>query len=183
MKALTIRQPHAQLIALEVKRYETRSWPTKYRGPLLIHAGKKKPRAGFVGEYRIDGGGMARPSGCRTCRDPRWPLPLGAVVAVCDLVDCLPMHEFSRDAEPGGFVHCYNSIAGPTLWRSTKFDDGSVADGASITDQLPYGGWSEGRWAWALDNVRVLDKPVPCRGQQRLWTPGEETINQINKQL
>lgn len=42
MKALTICEPYASLIAYGNKRYETRSWATKYRGPLLIHAGKSR---------------------------------------------------------------------------------------------------------------------------------------------
>jgi hypothetical protein len=40
MKALTVLQPWAQLLILGAKRYETRSWKTKHRGPLLIHAGR-----------------------------------------------------------------------------------------------------------------------------------------------
>lgn len=40
MKAITIKQPWATLIALGEKRFETRSWQTKYRGPIAIHAGK-----------------------------------------------------------------------------------------------------------------------------------------------
>ncbi len=44
MKALTIRQPWASLIAAGVKTIETRSWSTRYRGPLAIHAGKHKPQ-------------------------------------------------------------------------------------------------------------------------------------------
>jgi activating signal cointegrator 1 len=38
-RALTVRQPWAQAIALGAKRWETRKWETDYRGPLLIHAG------------------------------------------------------------------------------------------------------------------------------------------------
>jgi hypothetical protein len=38
MKALSIRQPWATLLCLGVKRYETRTWKTDYRGPLAIHA-------------------------------------------------------------------------------------------------------------------------------------------------
>ncbi len=41
MKALTIWQPWASLIACGVKKYETRSWPTKYRGPIAIHSALK----------------------------------------------------------------------------------------------------------------------------------------------
>lgn len=40
MKVLTIKQPWATLIMQGNKRYEFRSWQTKYRGELLIHAGK-----------------------------------------------------------------------------------------------------------------------------------------------
>jgi hypothetical protein len=39
MRALTIRQPWAQLIVDGHKDIENRSWSTKWRGPLLIHAG------------------------------------------------------------------------------------------------------------------------------------------------
>ncbi len=41
MKALTLWQPWASLIAWGEKQYETRSWGTAYRGDLAIHAGKK----------------------------------------------------------------------------------------------------------------------------------------------
>ena len=41
MKAITILQPWAWLLASGKKRCETRSWKTNYRGELLIHAGKK----------------------------------------------------------------------------------------------------------------------------------------------
>lgn len=39
MKALTIIQPWATLIASGHKMNETRSWKTNYRGEVLIHAG------------------------------------------------------------------------------------------------------------------------------------------------
>lgn len=39
MKALTISQPFAELIACGEKWVENRTWGTAYRGPLAIHAG------------------------------------------------------------------------------------------------------------------------------------------------
>lgn len=39
MKALTIKEPWASLIIEEYKKYEFRSWKTKYRGKILIHSG------------------------------------------------------------------------------------------------------------------------------------------------
>lgn len=46
MKALSIIQPHAELIRIGLKLIETRSWCTNYRGEILIHASKTKiPKA------------------------------------------------------------------------------------------------------------------------------------------
>ena len=43
MKALTLTQPWASLVAIGAKRIETRSWSTPYRGLLAIHAAKGFP--------------------------------------------------------------------------------------------------------------------------------------------
>ena len=43
MKALTITEPYASLIREGVKKIETRSWKTNYRGEILIHASAKMP--------------------------------------------------------------------------------------------------------------------------------------------
>jgi hypothetical protein len=42
MKTITILQPYASLIACGTKKIETRSWTTKYQGPITIHAGQGK---------------------------------------------------------------------------------------------------------------------------------------------
>ncbi len=42
MKALSLHQPWASMIAMGSKTIETRTWPTRYRGELLI-ASTKKP--------------------------------------------------------------------------------------------------------------------------------------------
>ena len=41
IRALTIRQPWPELILRRRKPIEIRSWRTKYRGPLVIHAGAR----------------------------------------------------------------------------------------------------------------------------------------------
>ena len=42
MKVLTIQEPYATFIMQGMKRIEKRSWQTKYRGEIYIHAGKSK---------------------------------------------------------------------------------------------------------------------------------------------
>lgn len=44
MKAITLHQPWASLVVIGAKRYETRPWQTRHRGPLLIHAAAGSPR-------------------------------------------------------------------------------------------------------------------------------------------
>ena len=56
MKALTIKEPWASLIIEEYKKYEIRSWKTKYRGKILIHAGLsiEKDMMERFKDYNID---------------------------------------------------------------------------------------------------------------------------------
>lgn len=44
MKALSLWQPWASLVALGEKRIETREWSTRYRGELAIHATASMPK-------------------------------------------------------------------------------------------------------------------------------------------
>lgn len=48
MKALSVKQPWAGLIALGYKKIECRTWGTNYRGPLLICASKSFDRNAFM---------------------------------------------------------------------------------------------------------------------------------------
>ncbi|WP_199043172.1 ASCH domain-containing protein [Glycomyces salinus] len=79
LRALTVRQPWAHLIAHGGKTIENRTRKTTYRGPVAVHAGKTLA----VAEWE-----WARHHlGARAVPD-RDRLALGAVVAVADLVDC-----------------------------------------------------------------------------------------------
>lgn len=86
MKALTLMQPWATLMAVGAKRIETRSWPTAIRGEVAIHASKTFPRDAidliFTEPYRS----VLGEAGLRGVSQ----LPLGAIVAVGDFIDCVP---------------------------------------------------------------------------------------------
>jgi len=82
-KALTIWQPYASLIVLGLKEFETRIWETKYRGPLVIHAAKRKMRIRQL--LLIDWLLSNVPDVYHDqLRDP----PYGAAVGRVELVDC-----------------------------------------------------------------------------------------------
>lgn len=90
MKALTLHQPYATLIALGAKKIETRSWPTPHRGMLAIHAAATMPhdvQLALTHPAFVD---KLRPAGFTLDARGEWQgLPLGAVVAVCHVVDCV----------------------------------------------------------------------------------------------
>lgn len=75
MKALTISQPYASLIADGAKWVENRVWRTGYRGPLAIHAGS--------GTQYLTKKELAR-------------YPTGCVIAVADLVACVWLIDVRR---------------------------------------------------------------------------------------
>jgi hypothetical protein len=80
IKILSVRQPWASLIVLGFKDVENRTWRTDYRGPLLIHASKKADSATSAD--------IARHYGVM----PPSILPLGGVIGIVDVVDCLKNH-------------------------------------------------------------------------------------------
>jgi hypothetical protein len=79
MKALTVCQPYAELIARGDKPIENRTWPTAYRGQLLIHAGKSR-------EWLDDGDLVEYPD-----------MVFGALVARVELYDCVRLDNIPAD--------------------------------------------------------------------------------------
>lgn len=162
MKAITILQPWASLIACGAKKIETRSWLTKYRGPIAIHAGKKDPRTWLhpcsdydfvcVAEKALKGALF-------------YELPRGAVVAIADLVDCI-------------------KVVGRVSLKI--YDEKRVAAVLEnnikvMGNELEFGDYTNNRYAWILDNVRRIE-PVPANGRQRLWEWDEEGVTWANQQ-
>jgi hypothetical protein len=139
MKTLSLHQPWASLVAAGEKKIETRSWDTKYRGPIAIHASKSMPeyardfcyepgvhtmlvRAGFgqTGFRGSDVGG----------------LPLGAVVATAQLVGVSPVE---------------------------------ALDLSRLGKERILGNFAAGRFAWFLEDIMSVRPPRPARGSLGLW--------------
>lgn len=80
MKAITILQPWASLIACGKKQIETRSWATKYRGPIAIHVGLNTK---FLRQFYTQEPFKTALIGVK----PR----LGYVIAIADLIACEEM--------------------------------------------------------------------------------------------
>lgn len=92
MKAATLWQPWASLLAANLKLYETRSWSTNYRGKIAIHAAKRSPPMvdwpiELLEKVVIKIGAFSR-------------LPRGAIVAIADLVDVVRTEDIKRGDMP-----------------------------------------------------------------------------------
>lgn len=79
LRALSVRQPWAELIVRGDKNLEYRTWRLREMGPLLIHASRTLDHENF----EITG---MEPQG----------LPFGALVGIVDVVDCVEVED-----EPG----------------------------------------------------------------------------------
>ena len=81
MKVLSIKEPFATLISNGKKTIETRSWKTKYRGEIYIHASISK----------IDKKTQNRLDLMKLLGDDE--LHYGKIICKCNLVDCIYMDE------------------------------------------------------------------------------------------
>lgn len=161
MKAITLTQPWATLVAIGAKRIETRSWRTPYVGDLAIHAAKgcdEFSRSLFTNvwgrnvfaEAMLKAGVPHRKVG-----DDRYTfdLPLGAFVALSHLFGC------ARFKDDGGFGAESITLAG--AW--SQFNH-------IITDQeICFGNFDDGRYGLLLERVNALKAPIPFRGALGLW--------------
>ena len=173
MKALTIWQPWASLIACGAKRYETRSWPTKYRGPIAIHAAVKDPKKlPLQGKEALE---RAVREEIDAGRCPTWCfMPTGAVIATAELVNV-----WHIVYHPGPNVDKARHIdIGAESMTEDKHDP-HFGDYFVPTDmEIALGDWTPGRYAWELANVKPLPCPIPVKGKQGLWNfeiPKEDT--------
>jgi hypothetical protein len=141
MKAITIHQPWATLIALGEKKFETRGWKTNYRGPIAIHASKQ-----LLYDHRLPKlSSTLWEHGFRKEDD----FPLGCVLAIAELVDCRKVSDWLTNK-------------GMPVLHGAE-DDYYLDD-----KEYAFGDYTPGRYAWELINIKRIE-PVPVKGKQGLW--------------
>lgn len=163
MKALSLHQPWLTLMVIGAKGIETRSWKNDYRGPLALHATKNTDHLELAlkepFKSELAKWGFMTPES----------LPLGAVCAIVDLVDVFEM-------TPARVLAMQDIASG----NAPKH----LVDEARR--ELAFGAWEVGRFAWKVQNVRRLEKPIPARGFQMLWEwdwPKSEVVAKPQKEL
>lgn len=154
MKGITLTQPWASLVAFGEKGVETRSWSTRYRGPLAIHAAMNlAPVGGLRGLRRL-----VEEEPFATALRVHLPgyttdeivagLPRGFVVAVVNLNAC---RRIAADGEPERL------LGDQLVWFSEIHPH-----------ERRFGDYTPGRYAWHLTERQRIE-PVECHGARGLW--------------
>lgn len=121
MKAITLWQPWASLMATGLKKIETRSWHTRYRGGLLIHAAKKIVPIPPEIETYLEG--ISLPRGFLLCR--------------VNLIDCRRINQYNAPDPPECFFGDYRR--GRYMW---------ITELLEVFDPPIAGVGQQGLWEW-----------------------------------
>jgi hypothetical protein len=184
LRTVSLWQPYASLVACGAKTWETRGYRAK-PGRIGI-AATIKPRPEEAAEVALPAihdalwpalGFDRRPM--PTCVRER--LPRGVLLATAELVDCCPIGgpysfrtgsvEGDEGDHPGQAVVVHHpasglgSGAGPHPPYHCVDDPTGPPYHLDITDQLPFGIWDPGRWAWRLADIKPTTERCPwCWG-------------------
>ena len=142
MKAITLHQPWASLIAAGAKTTETRSWPAPkadWGSVIAIHAGKTEDL-----DFRHRDPDVVQVLGSE-------PTPKGAIVAIARIKDCLP----TEHSWPGRLYKHFGDFSfGRYAWR--------LVDVQPLRDPLPCTGHQR-LWTLPIGAVaEILDRVAPA---------------------
>lgn len=152
-RVLSIRQPYASLILAGRKWCENRTWQTRHRGPLLIHASQTIDRDAV--EDLAD-----ELTAASLTADT---LPTGAIIGVAWLADCRTELEIYRcfhdpddpDSTPE------NVPADSRLMRMAMF-----RQLAAVPESADYVCGPE---CWIFSQYHQFADPIPAAGKLNLW--------------
>lgn len=146
MKAISLLQPWASLVVLGYKKIETRSWNTKYRGEVLIHAslGKKKSAIELAQYNPIFYNALQTEVEFHGFDD----LPFGAII---------------------GKVNITGTVLIQTLFGQTIVEPEDL----SKTEEA-FGEYKDGRFAWLLSDPVHFKKITPFKGSLNIWNFDEQ---------
>lgn len=149
MRTISLWQPWAELVARELKCYETRDSPCTDFGPIAIHAAKRKFRDPD----------MTREARTQMLMDEVDPFTLqyGVVLCVAEVVGCRRVEVVRGQLSLRELLYGnYNSTC--LQCQGDKFNCSKCNETGIIQ-----------RYAWRLANVRRFPNPVTLKGHQKFY--------------
>lgn len=160
LRALTVRQPWAHLIAHCGKLVENRGREVRYRGLLAIHAGSYG---------RWDSSAESNPT---------------AVVAWRRWGDSLPPMNITGPLRREAIHVTFGAVIAVATVAACHHSTECMLPEASGPPRSGCSPWAvRGQWHWELNGIRPLREPVPCRGMLGLWRLPEEAEKAVRAQL
>lgn len=153
MKAITLWQPYASLMAVGLKKVETRSRLTHHRGDLVICAAKRRVNPKTLS-----------PELCNLlwlCRE-RFK-EFGFAANITELCDNLPL----------GQAVCVVNVTEVMSTNDIRVDE---------TERL-CGDYRHGRFGWLTTNLRPIKTPIPVKGGQFFFNLPEAAEELVRRQL
>lgn len=157
MKALSIKQPWASLIAHGIKDIENRTWATKYRGRIYIHSSLNPSFHNLtlnLSHDQIDAivsYGHYHPNYGISLDTRDDSYKYGAIIGEVDIIDCVINHPsiwaeytegvaYNKNAYPNGVAHHHGIGRKGTVYN------------------------------WVLANAELYDEPIlNVKGKLSLW--------------
>lgn len=115
MKALSIKQPWAQLIVDGVKDIENRTWKTNFRGRIYVHASKPTKFNVSLTDDQV----LAAIYVMKDAIDGR--MYFGAIIGEVDIIDCVQNHS--------------------SIWAEHKATKFKEVDGELVEVEIPVWNW------------------------------------------
>jgi len=168
MKAITIKQPWASLIVepdldnpgFGIKPIENRTWLTKFRGRVLVHAGLSFEKNWWK---------MMNPpivkeniEGYKFIQKNKNKLPTGAIIGSVEIVDCVINH-------PSVWAEKSEIISKPN--KEDYYIGGNFVGYNMSNYNRDLGAWKKNKpiYNWVLANPIKFPEPIPCKGKLSFW--------------
>jgi hypothetical protein len=165
LRALTIYQPWASLIAIGAKPYEFRKWPAPayvIGARVVIHAAARPVRREEVLDV------------LQRCDGKDGPPPVIPEIAVPFLEGLMRIFDSTHSSQKPGrtMLPLSAGLCSAVLDVPVRAVDLHPADSDRVDHHI---------WAWPLTDVQVFEKPIEARGAQGFWTWGADIQREISR--
>ncbi len=164
MKVITIKQPWASLIINGYKKYEFRTWNTKFRGEILIHSSKKydKKELERFKNYNID-------------------FPLGSIIGKVNIVDSILVDNNLKRELLLENKEVYKNIIDNNDYKGYAFKLENVKKIKPIKINGKLGLWNIDEWQFGSDNDYLVN--LVLKGEKTATTSLYKEYLDLNEEL